>query len=305
MKLPLPPSLFGVSYLRKINFAGTLYGLNVTPICMTIKDPRYSYVDTAEIIVDSNTGQTGNINRYNTCYQFVWDNFTEKENLSGCFNFTILLPSTVTSYDTNNNEIRIAERFFMFSDTSFTKDVLKLSDTLPIDYNHKVLEDMDSDHMHKYYKLNNEIHFNIMGYIETRTDEQTGVETTALYDGISPNKFRSLSFDSLINADIAKIYSGYVISSNITWRPTYISETSTVFYQVGGNNTGWIGLSANARVQARLENNNLFPRMGNGYHINKDSLSLGYDFITVDTVGLYWQGYIWEDHTAKPQSIDS
>ena len=289
----LPPSLFGVDYLRKIDFTGTLTGLNVTPICMNIKDPMYEYDDSITIVISTNPYLTRTIPRHNICYQFVWDNFTEKENLSGCFNFMLLLPSTTSEEDNNFLETsRTTERFYMFSDKSFTKDVIKLSDTLPYDINHKILEDMDVDHMHEFYLKNNEIHFNIMGYIETRTDENTGATTTALYDGISPIKFRSLSFDSMINGDIAKIYSGYVVSSDVVWRSIYMSsDGASVFFQVGGNNTGWIGLSLNAKIQAKMENNGFFPRVGTGYKINVQSFSLGADFLSDENYKLYWTGY--------------
>lgn len=289
----LPPSLFGVNYLRKINFTGTLYGLNVTPICMTIKDQRYDYNDTVVVRADNNDDTiTRDLPRRNICYQFVWDNFTERENLSNCFNFMLLLPSTSSEYDTNNVEtLRTAERFYMFSDISFTKDVLRLADTLPIDCNHIILEDMDSDHLHNYYISNNEIHFNIMGYIETRTNPATGEQTTGLFDGIDPSKYKSLMFDSLINADIAKIYSGYVISSNTVWNRGYLSEGANVFFQVGGNNTGWIGVSCNAQILAVFENFGMFPRVGSNYNINKASLALGTHFLEEPNLDLYWQGY--------------
>ena len=80
----MPPSIFDSPNLRTINFSGVFYGLNVVPI-------ELPYEDTENIIVVDSRNIQRNCPRKNTYYQYILSNFTDRENLNECFNFTLLL----------------------------------------------------------------------------------------------------------------------------------------------------------------------------------------------------------------------
>ena len=294
----MPPSIFKTDYLRVINFTDTFTGLNVSPIEMT-------YYDT-DIITVAKKGATDTSNmttqcqRHNTYYQYILDSFTDRDILTNSFNFMLLLPSSHSTYHEAEyiyEEHRYSQMFFMFSDKSISTDVIKMSTALPSDYNRRVLEDYDADHMHYFYKYDNGIYFNIMysfsdiEMYDSETDT-THVETVFM-TGIDKKKFKYLLFDSLISSDIAKIYRGNILSFNNSWSISNMSgDGAYVFYQVGGNNTGYIGLSANAILQAEYTNRGWYPRVGNGYNINKGSLPVQFEYNNPN-IGNYWAGYNW------------
>lgn len=297
----MPPSIFKTDYLRTINFTGTFTGLNVLPIEIT-------YYDNDEITVGGIRSLDNLIFektciRHNTYYQYILNDFTERDDLSNSFNFTLLLPSSNSTYIEEDSVIyentRNSQMFFMFSDKSISKNVQKISSALPSDYNKKILEDYKESgtdenlRMHYYYKIDNGIYFNIM-YSFTDVLDNDGNTLTTFMTGIDRNTFRYLFFDNLISSDIAKIYKGNILSSN-NLLLNISGDSSTVFYQVGGNNTGYIGLSLNAIIQADYTNRNWFPRNGNGYIINKHSLPSQFDYDN-ENRNIYWNGYVFENY---------
>lgn len=299
----MPPSIFKTDYLRTINFEGTFSGLNVSPIEMT-------YYDIDEMTVGGvrsldNYIEEKTCTRYNTYYQYILDDFTERDSLSNSFNFTLLLPKSTSTYVEEGlivyEKTRNSQMFFMFSDKSISKNTQRLSSTLPTDYNKKILEDYKEQgesenlRMHYYYMIDNGIYFNIMySFIDTLDNDENVIKT--FMTGIDKNTFRYLMFDNLISSDIAKIYKGNVLSSNNSWSQSNVTnDSSTVFYQVGGNNTGFIGLSLNAAIQAEYSNRGWFPRNGNGYIINKKSLPSQFEYNN-SYIEQYWSNYNFMDY---------
>jgi len=183
----------------------------------------------------------------------------------------------------------------MFDDKSLSKNILKMSNSLPTDYSKTILQDTDAEHMHQFYVADNGIYFNIMRSFKTIVHSEEDVEKLYM-TGIDKTVFRYFTFDSIISSDIAKIYEGYVLSKNNMWSYRHISDGALMFNQVGGNNTGYTGLSANARIQAQYTNDGMFPRNGNNYNINKSSLAL-IDFTTMENLSEYWTNYTWVEPT--------
>jgi len=293
----MPPSIFKTEYLRTIKFNGVFTGLNVTPI-------ETCYWDEDEIDVIDRMNYKHKCKRTNIYYQYILDEFTDNDILNDCFNFTLLLPSSETTEyittDPNNENTRyeskrLSQHFFMFDDKSLSKNILKMANSLPTDYSKTILQDTDAEHMHQFYVADNGIYFNIMRSFKTIVHSEEDVEKLYM-TGIDKTVFRYFTFDSIISSDIAKIYEGYVLSKNNMWSYRHISDGALMFNQVGGNNTGYTGLSANARIQAQYTNDGMFPRNGNNYNINKSSLAL-IDFTTMENLNEYWTNYTWVEPT--------
>ena len=293
----MPPSIFDSPNLRTINFSGVFYGLNVVPI-------ELPYEDTENIIVVDSINIQRNCPRKNTYYQYILSNFTDRENLNECFNFTLLLPSSKSIYtDPSDGNIYETERnsqvFIMFGEDSFSNNITNMQKALPIDLG-EILKDNDADSMHNFYKADNGIYFNITRkFMTVKVDENPENDYVEFVTGIDKTMFRALLFDNLINGHIAKILDGNILLNTLPWQFRYISENAVVFFQVGGTNSTFTGLSSNARIQATYKNDGLFPKTGtgnnngvSGYHICKASLPDSFNF---EKWGEYWSGYVAED----------
>ena len=217
----------------------------------------------------------------------------------------LLLPASTSTYyndPTDGNEYetnRESQIFIMFGENSFSNNITNMQRSLPVDLA-QILQDNDVETMHNFYKSDNGIYFNITRKFATiHVDENSENDYVDFITGIDKTYFRALLFDNLINGHIAKILDGNILVQSMPWQFRYISDNGVVFYQVGGTNTTFIGLSSNARIQATYKNDGLFPRSGNGnnngvsgYHICKVSLPESFD----DTKwSEYWSGYNLED----------
>ena len=98
-------------------------------------------------------------------------------------------------------------------------------------------------------------------------------------------------YDNLVSSDIAKILEGYVMSINNSWTHKNVTDytSSVVFYQVAGNDTGYTGLSSNARIQASWQNYGWFPKTGINYKISMSSLPKLFDYTRWRD---NWNGYV-------------
>ena len=294
----MPPSIFSAPNLRTINFGGTFYGLNVVPI-------ELPYYDNESITVVDAENNKRKCPRNNTYYQYILNNFTDRENLNDCFNFTLLLPSSKSTYYTDPSDGNIYETqrdsqvFIMFGEDSFSKNITNMQRALPIDFG-EVLEDNDVDSMHNFYKSDNGIYFNITRkFMTVHVDDNPSNDYVSFVTGIDKTIFRALMFDNLINGHIAKILDGNILLNTLPWQFRYISENAVVFFQVGGTNSTFTGLSSNARIQATYKNDGIFPKTGTGsnngvtgYHICKSSLPDSFNF---DKWSEYWMGYSVDD----------
>ena len=295
----MPPSIFKVDYLRTMKFEGVFTGLNVSPIEIPYEDEdEITTIESKKI--DGVNYKHEHIPRHNIYYQYILDEFTDRDVLSECFNFSLLLPASSSerarrnpdNLETEYESRRTSQHFFMFGPNSLSKNLLRMSDSLPKDYSRLILQDNDEDHMHEFYHTDNGIYFNIMrSFVEVIIDNEHSEKL--FRTGIDSNVFRYFAFDSLISSDISKIYEGYVLSENNSWSVTRTSEGATMFFQVGGSNTGFIGLSANAKLQAEQANSRMFPTNGGGYNICKASLKT--DFTSVQGLSEYWNNYNWNE----------
>ena len=290
----IPPSLFDGQILKTMNFSGLFNGLNIVPIELPYQnDDRITVIDSKGYKRMGNEGCL----RHNTYYQYILSNFTEIDDISNCFNFMLLLPSsrstfTTTSNDTTYESERESQHFIMFGNDSFTSNVVSYKQSLPVDYA-KILQD-DDEAKHDFFEADNGIYFNITrSFINFGTADVPEIEYAT---GINKVRYHNMMLDNIVSSDIAKILEGYTLSRNnsLLINRDLTSETSVVFYQVGGNNTGFVGLSSNARVQANYTNGGWFPTKGGQYNICKSSLPQGFIY-EHERITEFWDNYNFKD----------
>ena len=293
----MPPSIFDGENLMNMDFSGVFTGLNVVPI-----ELPYNDIDDIKVADMHNSGEVEDVSnlktckRHNTYYQYILSNFTNRTIISECFNFMLLLPSSksIITTEKNDNQImnqweseRFSQHFIMFGENSFSDLLNKYEKSFPVDYA-GILEDKNPEQMHVFYEADNGIYFNITRKFYEFTDANTRVEYIT---GIDKTIFKNFMYDNLVSSDIAKILEGYVMSINNSWTHKNVTDytSSVVFYQVAGNDTGYTGLSSNARIQASWQNYGWFPKTGINYKISMSSLPKLFDYTRWRD---NWNGYV-------------